>query len=278
MTTWGECLQYTTKVRWRHLRSAKTNAINANHITNACGRSAPIKSLAKSSWWMEFVADMKDEGRNTSTINRIISAGRTVFETSREAELHTCTWPKVKRQKEGEARLTYFSKEDVQKMAYAATTIFDRPDLADAIVFSAYTGVRQGELLKLKVEDIDLERDLIWIGGKPGRMTKANNVRSVFIHEQVKPILMNRLDRDYLFRDDWTNKDQLYGRFKKVRAHCGLPEDHVWHSLRHSFGTWLGEVCHPKQIQALMGHKNIETTLRYVKPTDDALRSAIARI
>ena len=229
MTTWGECLQYTTKVRWRHLRSAKTNAINANHITNACGKSAPIKQLAKASWWMEFVADMKDEGRNTSTINRIISAGRTVFETSREADLHTCTWPKVKRQKEGEARLTYFSKEDVQKMAYAATTIFDRPDLADAIVFSAYTGVRQGELLKLKVEDVDLERDLIWIGGKPGRITKASNVRSVFIHEQVKPILMNRLDRDYLFRDDWTNKDQLYGRFKKVRAHCGLPEDHVWH-------------------------------------------------
>ena len=194
--------------------------------TNACGKSAPIKSLAKASWWMEFIADMKDEGRNTS-INRIISAGRTVFETSREAELHACTWPKVKRQKEGEARLTYFSKEDVQRMAYAATTIFDRPDLADAIVFSAYTGVRQGELLKLKVEDIDLERDLIWIGGKPGRITKASNVRSVFIHEQVKPILMNRLDRDYLFRDDWTNKDQLYGRFKKVRNHCGQPDTSV---------------------------------------------------
>lgn len=278
MTTWGQCLQYTTKVRWRHLRSAKTNAINANHITNACGKSAPIKSLAKASWWMEFVADMKDEGRNTSTINRIISAGRTVFETSREAELHTCTWPKVTRQKEGEARKTYFTKEQVQRMAYAAITVFDRPDLADAIVFSAYTGVRQGELLKLKSEDVDLAHGLIWIGGKPKRETKGNNCRSVPLHEQVQPIIQNRLDRDYLFRDDWTNKDQLYGRFTKVRAYCGIADDYVWHSLRHSFGTWLGAVCHPKQIQELMGHKNIETTLKYIKPTDDALRQAISDI
>ena len=77
------------------------------------------------------------------------------------------------------------------------------------------------------------------------------------LHELLKSIVQNRLDRKFFFGEHWTNKDQLYGRFKKVRAHCGLPEDHVRHSLRHSFGTWLGEVCHPKQIQALMGHKNI---------------------
>lgn len=276
--TWGQCLQYTTKVRWRHLRSAKTNAINANHITNACGSSSPMKNLSKASWWMEFISDQKEEGRNTSTINRIISAGRTVFETSQLAELHNLTWPKVARQNEGEARKTYFTKDEVQRMAYAATTVFDRPDLADAIVFSAYTGVRQGELLKLKAEDVDLAHGLIWIGGKPKRETKGKNVRSVFLHEQVRPIIKNRLDRSYLFRDDWNNKDQLYGRFKKVRAYCGIADDYVWHSLRHSFGTWLGEVCHPKQIQELMGHKNIETTLRYIKPTDDALRRAIDSI
>ena len=198
-----------------------------------------MKTLSKASWWMEFIADMKDDGRNTSTINRIISAGRTVFETSAKAELHDFKWPAIDRLKEGEARMTYFSKEDVQKMAYLATTVFDRPDLADAIVFSAYTGVRQGELLKLKPEDIDLARDLLWVGGKPKRETKGNNCRSVPLHELVKPIIQNRLDRKFLFGDDWTNKDQLYSRFKKVRAYAGLPEDHVWHSLRHSYGTWL---------------------------------------
>ena len=62
-----------------------------------------------------------------------------------------------------------------------------------------------------------------------------------------------------------------YDAFCKVVGRSCIIEE-----LRENiFGTWLGEVCHPKQIQALMGHKNIETTLRYVKPTDDALRSAI---
>ena len=278
MSTLGQCYEYTYKVRWRHLRSAKTNRINAGHLINYAGKSCPMARLAKPAFWLEFIADMKDEGRNGSTINRIISAGTTILDTSRKGELHSFATPDIERQKEGEARLTWFTKEQVQKMAYLATTVFDRPDLADAIVFSAYTGVRQGELLKLKSEDVDLARNLIWIGGKPKRETKSKNVRSVFIHDLVEPILNDRLDRDYLFRDDWTNKDQLYSRFKKVRAYAGIADDHVWHSLRHSFGTWLGEVSHPKQIQALMGHSNIETTLKYVKPTDDALRTAIAAI
>lgn len=278
MATLGQCVDYTMKVRWRHLRSAKTNRINANHIINHAGRSCPMARLAKTSFWLEFIAEMKDEGRNGSTINRIISAGRTVMDTSRKGELHAYATPEIERQREGEARMTWFTKEEVQKMAYLATSVFDRKDLADAIVFSAYTGVRQGELLKLKAEDVDLAHDLIWIGGKPKRETKGNNVRSVFIHELVRPILLDRLDRTYLFGDDWANKDQLYKRFKKVRAYAGIADDKVWHSLRHSFGTWLGEVTHPKQIQALMGHKNIETTLNYVKPTDNALRQAISSI
>ena len=89
---------------------------------------------------------------------------------------------------------------------------------------------------------------------------------------------MNRLHQTYLFRDDWSNKDQLYAAFKKVRKQVGIAEDHVWHTLRHSFGTWLGETTHPRQIMALMGHANIETSLRYVKATDEATRSAVLAI
>ena len=81
-----------------------------------------------------------------------------------------------------------------------------------------------------------------------------------------------------VFGCDWTNKDQLYNSFKKVRDYCGIGDDHVWHSLRHSFGTWVGEVAHPRQLMALMGHKQVETSLRYCKATDSALRTAIAAI
>jgi len=56
-------------------------------------------------------------------------------------------------------------------MAFVSVDVFDRKDLADALVISAYTGVRQGELLKLKAEDVDFNQNVLWVGGKPGRET-----------------------------------------------------------------------------------------------------------
>ena len=276
--TWGEALDYTWRVKWKRKNSAKTNSINSGHVTNYCGRSLPLKRMTVAGWWMEFKAEMEDEGRSGSTINRILSAGTTVLKFTHLAGLHTHVCPKFERAEEGEHRLTYFTKEQVSLMAEIAVDLYDRQDLADAILFSAYTGVRQGELLKLRSDDVDVARSQIWVGGKPTLVTKGKNVRNVTLHPKIEQIVMNRLHQTYLFRDDWSNKDQLYAAFKKVRKQAGIAEDHVWHTLRHSFGTWLGETTHPRQIMALMGHANIETSLRYVKATDEATRSAVLAI
>ena len=276
--TWGEAFDYTWRVKWKRTASAKTNAINAGHITEYAGRSLPLKRMSVAGWWMELRATLEDEGRSGSTINRIISAGTTVMKFTHLAGLHTQVCPKFERAKEGEHRLTYFTKQQVSLMAEIAVDVYDRQDLADAILFSAYTGVRQGELLKLRSDDVDVARSQIWVGGKPTLVTKGKNVRNITLHPAIEQIVMNRLHQTYLFRDDWSNKDQLYAAFKKVRKQAGISEDHVWHTLRHSFGTWFGETTHPRQIMALMGHANIETSLRYVKATDEATRSAVLAI
>lgn len=283
--TWGQAFDYVWRVKWKRMASAKTNQINAGHITAYAGRSLPLSRMSKAGWWLEMIADLQDDHPtwSTSTVNRVVSAGTTVLKLTEKAGLHTVKCPLFERLKEGEARLTYFTKEQVDKMAHVAVDVFDRQDLADALVFSAYTGVRQAELLQLCWEDIDLSLDTIWVGGKPGRETKGRNVRAVSIHPKITPILQRRFNqgsepKQRVFGCDWSNKDELYRSFKKVRDFCGISDDHVWHSLRHSFGTWLGEVTHPRQIMALMGHRNIETSLRYVKATDSALRSAVASI
>lgn len=278
--TWGQALDFTMKHRWSRNRSVKTSEINSNHITNYCGRSLPLTRMGNSIWWIELMTELKEENPtwSTSTINRVVSAATTVLKYTRTAGLHNVACPEFQRFKEGECRMTYFTKEQIEAMAFAAVDIYDRQDLADAIIFSGFTGVRQGELLKLKSDDVDLALNVIHVGGKPGRETKGKNVRSIPIHEKILPIIQRRLNQPRLFGDDWRNKDALYLRFKKVREYCGIGEDFVWHSLRHSFGTFLGEVTHPRQIMALMGHKNIETSLRYVKATDDACRTALHAI
>ena len=279
--TWGEAFDYTWKVKWKRLASAKTNQINSNHITDYCGRSMPLTRMGKAGFWLELIADLEDEGRSSSTINRIISAGTTVLKFTKLAGLHNVECPTFQRPKEGEHRLTYFTKQEVDKMAHAAVDIFDRQDVADCITFAAYTGMRQGEILRIRAEDIDLALGVIHVGGKPSQVTKGKNVRSIPIHEKVAPILQRRLEatpKGKLFGNDFSHKDALYRAFKKVRDYCGISEDHVFHSLRHSFGTFLGEVTHPRQIMALMGHADVTTSLRYVKATDEANKAAILAI
>ena len=284
VTTWGQALDWVWHHHWRRLNSARTNQINSGHITAYCGRSMPLTRMAKAGWWMQMISELQDEhpSWSTSTVNRVISAGTTVLKLCNKAELTDVKVPAFDRLKEGEHRLTYFTKEQVDAMAHAAVDVFDRQDLADALLFSAYTGARQGELLKLRAEDIDWALGSIWFGGKPGRITKGKDVRAVPIHDKVRQVLQQRTENAMpsalVFGCDWTNKDQLYNSFKKVRDYCGIGDDHVWHSLRNSFGTWVGEVAHPRQLMALMGHKQVETSLRYCKATDSALRTAIAAI
>jgi integrase len=244
----------------------------------------PLTKMAKAGWWMQMIAELQDEHPEwtTSTVNRVVSAATTVLQTCNRAGLTDVTVPAFDRLKEGEHRATWFTKEQVEQMAFAAVDVFDRPDLSDALLFSAYTGARQAELLKLRVEDVDWALNCVWFGGKPGRITKGKNVRSVPIHDRIKEILLRRtadnMASALVFGADWSNKDQLYNAFKKARDYCQISDAHVWHSLRHSFGTWVGEVAHPRQIMALMGHKQVETSLRYCKATDSALRTAIAAL
>ncbi len=282
--TWGEAAKYTWKHKWNGKASEKTSLINMNHWMGVAGYTTPLIRAKKGAWWTQKIEELKEDHAEwtDSTLNRVISSGTTILNFCREQGLCDIKPPKFEKGEEGEHRFTFFTKEDVEKLAFVAVDVFDRPDLADALAFSAYTGVRQGELLKLKVSDVDWMMRCVWVGGKAHLKTKGKECRAVPMHDRVEDLLRKRCNQSHpqstLFGRDWTNKDQLYGAFKKIRKHSGFTEDYVWHSLRHSFATWLGEVSHPRQIMELMGHKNIETTLRYCKPTDDAMRQAINKL
>ena len=282
--TWGEALNYTLHTRWKGTPAEITNSINSGHITEYAGKSMPLSRMGKAAWWIQLTTDLLEDHPqwSTSTVNRVVSAGTTVLKTCQRAGLTEVSCPTFDRLKEGEMRVSWFTKEQVEKLAFAARDVFDRPDLSDAILVSAYTGIRQGELLKLLVEDVDSETNTLWVGGRRGRETKGKEVRAIPIADRIKDILEQRVagkpPTAKLFGGDWSSKDQLYTQFKRVRKYIGLSEDYVWHSLRHSLATWLGEVAHPRQIQAIMGHKSIETTLRYCKASDPANRRAMAQL
>lgn len=281
--TWGQALDYTFRTRhsWRHGNGARTVAINSGHFTRLRGASFPIARITQPII-TEVGIELEDEGKSDATINRVVSAVSTVLNHCAFDGLIP-TPPRFRRRKESEGRVTFYTKEEVHQLHHASIDPFYREDLSDIILVAAYTGARQGELLKLKVKDVDLAMGNVYIGGRPDVITKAGNWRSVPIHNRIAEILERRIDgvnpNVRLFGDEWNDKDQLLRTFKKVNRFIGKDESYVFHTLRHSFGTWCAEAGVPiRTIMDLMGHKRIETTLRYAKTTDKARTEALSLI
>ena len=70
--------------------------------------------------------------------------------------------------------------------------------------------------------------------------------------------------------------DQQHAR---VRTLLKSPEDFVLHSLRHTFGTRLGESgADAFTIMRLMGHSTVTVSQRYVHPSPEAVELAYERL
>lgn len=281
--TWQQAVDYTFQTRhsWRHGSGRKTSDINCRHFTRLRGASFPVDKINQPVITGVGI-ELEDEGKSDATINRVTSAVSTV--------LNHCAFdgvieqaPRFRRRKESEGRALFFTKQEVEQMYESAIKVFHRTDIADLTLIAPYCGARQGELLKLKRRDIDFGLNTIHIGGLPDVKTKAANYRAVPIHERIHHILDHRTSQlamnDLVFGSDWSDKDQLLRAFKKLVNFIKKDESYVFHCLRHSFGTWCAEAGVPvRTIMDLMGHKRIETTLRYAKTTDRARCEALAAI
>jgi len=149
------------------------------------------------------------------------------------------------------------------------------------------TGLRLGEALSLEWPQVHLEPA---DGAKFGYLTvlygKAKNrkARNVPLSERVVVMLaqLGQKERGFVFdRGDgapWSDShlDQQHAR---VRELLKLPEDFVLHSLRHTFGTRLGESgADAFTIMKLMGHSSVTISQRYVHPSPEAIEMAYGRL
>jgi integrase len=162
------------------------------------------------------------------------------------------------------------------------------------------TGMRRGELLALKWQDINLESGVLHVRRSLTRMyagqgyketepkTKSSR-RSIALAPFAIEVLKKHWkeqqrdkaraaeaweDHDYVFCDpDGTHLDpgyDVYEQFKALLKEAGLP-DVRFHDLRHSTATLLlSKGVHPKVVQEILGHSAINITMdtySHVLPT-----------
>lgn len=128
------------------------------------------------------------------------------------------------------------------------------------------SGLRIGELLSLKLEDIDLQRKLLYI-----RNAKGRKDRQVVLAERMLPLIRNYLNTyqpaDYFAEGAGGGpySPTSFRTFLKRNAkRAGILKKITPHTLRHSFATHLLEKgTDIRLIQELLGHAKPETTMVY---------------
>lgn len=127
-------------------------------------------------------------------------------------------------------------------------------------------GLRMGELLNLKIGDIDSEAMKIHI-----RQAKGKKGRYIMLSDNSLSMLREYYKRykpdDYLIEGRNGRKyspTSVQSVFKTALIKSGIKKKVTVHSLRHSFATHLlDEGTDIRYIQELLGHKRLETTQIY---------------
>lgn len=144
--------------------------------------------------------------------------------------------------------------------------------LTPAVLVSLKTGLRLGELLKLKWPSVDLDAGRITVRGGTAKSGKTR-------HVELSPEALEVLKawKPYAPTDSVIGvKTSFKKSFGAVLADARIT-DFRWHDLRHSFASKLAQRGAPlNTIRELLGHGEFRTTLRYAHLSPDTRRDAIA--
>jgi len=273
--TMGELLDWTLRTRWNQQKSAKTATINATSVVRILGRETPIRAVGK----MEvgrLVMALREEGAATATINRKLSAFNTMMKEAVELEIIDKA-PRHRLFKESEGRIRRITPdEERQIIGYFELT--GNADMADYVRISIGTGLRQSEVLALD-DGTTSDPTYVKVFGVKAK-SKVN--RSVPVTPAVAAVIKRRREanpKGLLFPDLTTV--QIVAKWRSMRTGLGHAADpeFIPHALRHEFCSRLADLGVSVQIiQALAGHSQIATTMRYIHLSPTALISAINQL
>ena len=152
-----------------------------------------------------------------------------------------------------------------------------QPGAAAAIRLLMLTGCRRNEILRLRWDEVDLERNELRLSDSKTRQ------KTVPLSPAAARVIATRpriSDNPWVIpgrapEEPLRNVDRSWCR---VRERAGLADVRL-HDLRHSFASRalaLGESL--PMIGKLLGHARIQTTARYAHLTEQSVRESAARI
>ena len=209
-------------------------------------------------WQVEKYKLKRKEQFKPATCNREMALLKHIFSKAVE-------WGKMK---ENPAKKVKFFKGVVKRVRFLMpdefrTLLSNCADFLKPIVTVAvHTGMRKGEILGLKWDQVDLEQKIITI------LDTKNNERKDLPMDETVSALLQGLERrgEFVFssaKEKAFNEMTIHNAFHEAMKQARI-SDFRFHDLRHTFASNLVMAgVKIEKVQKLMGHKMLTMTQRY---------------
>ncbi|WP_423819649.1 site-specific tyrosine recombinase/integron integrase [Salinimicrobium sp. TIG7-5_MAKvit] len=207
----------------------------------------------------QYLQKLIREGASHSYINQAINAIKFYYEIVLEMPNRFYA---VERPRAEEKLPEVLAKGEVLKIINNTNNIKHRCIVS--LLYSA--GLRRGEVLNLRMDDIDSKRMVIKV-----RSGKGNKDRYTILSEKIlydlRKYFLEWRPNEYLFEGPKGEKysaESIVKIVKEASKRAGIRKRVTPHMLRHSFATHLLESgTDLRYIQVLLGHKSTKTTEIY---------------
>ncbi len=224
--------------------------------------------------------DKLGQGRGPATVVRYLGALSHAFTIAikdwgwtRENPVRFITKPK-----EPPGRIRFLSKDEHSRLL-AACQASEDPSLYDIAILAVCTGMRQGEILKLEWDRVDLDGAVINLRPED---TKNLSPRSIPLVGQALEVLQARTHEDsgLVFAKPGDPGQPAYIRkaWIKAVAQAGIT-DFRFHDLRHTAASNLAmSGATLLDIAEILGHKTLSMVKRYAHLSPGHTRRVLERM
>lgn len=255
--TLGDLVDRLGDIPWRGKESRDITESRLASMVAEIGKDVRIEQLTTETL-DACVSLLLKRGLKNSTINKYLSALHVILrEGSRRRWVDVI--PAFPWLDEDEGRIRWITEsEELQLLRLLPS------DVAILVKVAIVTGMRRSELLTLQREQVEDGWVHLW-------KTKTKTPRSVPInsrtHEDLLFLIDSPMPSEHVLRYQW----------EKAREAMGLADDpwFTFHVTRHTCATRLVKAnVNLRIIQKWLGHKRIETTIRYAQVSDQMLQGA----
>ena len=259
--------------------TSKRSYSKERYTLEALARTFGRIPLAKLTPWA--IERWKSDRRGriaAATLNRELTTLKAVLSKAVEWDLlDKSPAASVKYLHEDNRRVRWLTSDELGRLLAAAAADVAVAWLVPAITLAVHTGLRQGELLRLRWEDVTA-------GGSKMSLwnTKSGKPRHIPLNTDARAILAT-LPREGTLVLAWPwrkpiSRITLYHAFRRAVRRAGVSHC-TWHDLRHTFASHMVMAgVDLATVKELLGHETLEMTMRYAHLAPQHSAQAVERL